>query len=204
VVGLDGAVRDSLVEVEPREAGELFVAISDRFGHGGPEYAYRMAVGPPRGDFAVTLQKGGSAFRVAPSGGESDALNLRPGTTVPLALRITAVGQPGPITLRALGLPPGVEAEALTVRISRPPGRKVTQEAGEADATLVLRVDAGAAPAVGWFRIMASARRADAAVLTRRAGRVVVLSSLAPDDPRPPPARVVTEFPVAIVVAPER
>jgi hypothetical protein len=204
VAGLDGAERDSLLELEPREGGELVVAITDRFGDGGPEYAYRLCVGPPRGDFRVTLPKGGAAFRGAPGAGETDALNLRPGTAVRLSLRITAVGQPGPIILRAVGLPAGVEAEPLTVRIARPLGRKVTQEAGQAEATLVLRVDAGAAPAVGRFRIMAAARRADGPVLTRRASATVVLSSMASDDPRPPPARVVTEFPVAIVVASER
>jgi hypothetical protein len=204
VAGLDGAERDSLLELGPGEAGELVVAITDRFGDGGPEYGYRMTVGAPRGDFKVTLQKRGGAFRGAPGGGDTDALNVRPGTTVPLSLRITAVGQPGPITLRALGLPAGVEAEALMVRIARPPGRKVAQDAGQAEATLVLRVDAGAARAVGSFRIMATARSSDRPVLTRRAAAEVVLSSGAPDDPRPPPLRVVTEFPVAIVVAPER
>jgi hypothetical protein len=194
-VGLDGAARDSLVELEPRGPSELVVAITDRFGEGGPEYAYRLAVGPLRGDFAVALPKGV---------GDWGALNMQPGATVALPLRINATGRPGPIAVGALGLPPGVAAEALTVRIARPMGRQAAQEAGQAEATLVLRVAAGARPAVGSFQIVAAARRADGSKLTRRASATVVLSSLAPDDPRPPPARVVTEFPVAIVVAPER
>jgi hypothetical protein len=83
-------------------------------------------------------------------------------------------------------------------------GRKAAEEGGQAEATLVLTVEAGARPAVGWFQIVATARRADGSMLTRRASATVVLSSVSPDDPRPPPARVVTEFPVAMVVAPER
>jgi hypothetical protein len=92
----------------------------------------------------------------------------------------------------------------LTVRIARPLGRTAAQESGQAEATLVLRVDARAIPAVGSFRIVAGARRADGSMLTRRASATVVLSSLPPDDPRPPLARVVTEFPVAIVATPDR
>jgi hypothetical protein len=203
-VGLGGAAHDSLLEFEPRGTGELVVAITDRFGDGGPEYAYRMTVGPPRGDFAVTLPKGARAPGSAPGLGDSGALNVSPATTVPLSLRITAAGRPGPITVRALGLPPGVEAEALTVRIPRPLGRMAAEAAGQAEARLILRVDARAVPAVGLFQIVAGARRADGSILTRLASATVVLSSVPPDDPGLPPVRVVTEFPMAIVVAPKR
>jgi hypothetical protein len=202
--GLLAASRDSRLEVSPRAAGDLVVAITDRFGDGGPEYGYRLRIGPPRGDFAVTLETGGHPSQPAPEGGSSGAFNLRPGMAVPLSLRIAGNGRPGPITLRAEGLPPGVEAAAVTVRIAQPAPPAAAREAGPTEATLVLRVDANAAPATGAFHIVASARRPDGSVLTHRASAILVLASLPPDDLRAAPVRVVTEFPVAVLVVGER
>jgi hypothetical protein len=200
------AARDSRLELDSRAAGAVVVAITDRFGNGGPEYAYRLAVGPPRGDFAVTLRVGQGASAAAPAHGavDSGAFNLRPGSVVPVVLRVAAEGRPGPITLRASGLPPGVEAAPATVRIPPPPGRTAAPEVGVAEAALMLAVDARARPAVGWMRIVAEARRADGPALAHPVSATLVLAPVAPDDPRPPPVRVVTGFPVAVVVAPER
>ena len=197
--GLDPGILDSRLEVEGQGGRELVVAITDRFGDGGPEYAYRVSVGPPRGDFAVTLQLGGRGSRSSPAAETSGALNLRPGTTVPLPLQITAEGRPGPITLRALGLPPGVAADPLTVRIPRAPRGVAAPAAVPVEAALVLRVDPDAGPAIGSLRIVAIARSGDAEVLTRWASATLVLAPMPEDDPRPPPMRVVTEFPVLIV-----
>src|SRR5581483_7237769 len=38
---------DTLVEAEPRGDRLIVIAISDRFGDGGPEYPYRLRAGPP-------------------------------------------------------------------------------------------------------------------------------------------------------------
>jgi hypothetical protein len=186
-VGPIATTADSRLEAEAPAEGPLVVEITDRFGAGGPEYAYRLAVGPSRPDFAVTLRG-------------PDALNLFPGATVPLRLLIAADGQPGPITLRAEGLPPGVEAEPVLIRLPRAParGRDLVE------ATLVLKVDPAAGPGIGSLRIIATARNPDLTVLTRRAAATLVLAPVPPDDPRPPPTRVLSEFPVRIVAGPER
>ena len=201
--GIDPGTLDSRLEVEVQGGDELVVAITDRFGDGGPEYAYRLSVGPPRGDFAVTLQPGGPGSRASPGVEASGAMNLRPGTTVTIPLQIKAEGRPGPITLRALGLPPGVAADPVTVRIPRTPRGGAAAAAVPVEATLVLRIDPGAGPAIGSLRIVASAGSGDAAV-TRRASATLVLATVAADDPRPPPMRVVTEFPVMVLACPER
>jgi hypothetical protein len=199
--GLEPGTLDSRLEVEVPGGGELVVAISDRFGDGGPEYGYRLFVGPPRGDFAVTLQLGGRGSGSSPGIDASGACNLRPGTTVSLPLQITSEGRPGPITLRAVGLPPGVVADPLTVRIPRAP-RGVA--AVPVEATLGLRVDSEAESGTGSLKILASARIGvgDPKGVTRRASAMVVLAPLPEDDLRPSPTWLVTEFPMWIV-APE-
>ncbi len=194
--GLDPATLDSRLEVEVPGGGELVVTITDRFGDGGPEYGYRLSVGPPRGDFAVTLQLGGRGSRSSPGVEASGALNLRPGTTVALPLQITAEGRPGPITVRAEGLPPGVAADPLTVRIPRVP-RGAT--AVPAETALILSVDPDAGRAIGSLTIVARTRSGDAPGLFRRASATLVLAPVPVDDPRPPPTRVVTEFPVMVL-----
>jgi hypothetical protein len=189
--------RDSRLEFVARADQELIVAISDRFGDGGPEYAYRLSVGPPRADFAVTLRLAGDASAAQPAG--SGALNLTAGTTVPIRFEVTAEGRPGPIQVRAEGLPPGVIAEPVLVRLPRVPRGQGTAEGTAAEGTLVLKVEPGAGPALGSMRIKATARNADGSMLTRQASAALVLNPMPADDPRPPPSRVVGEFPVLIV-----
>jgi hypothetical protein len=201
--GLDPGACDSRLELEAGGGGELVVAITDRFGDGGPEYGYRLSVGPPRGDFAVTLQLAGPASRPAPGVDASGALNLRPGTSIPLPLRIVAQGHPGPITLRAEGLPPGVTADPVTVRIPRAPRGADATAAVAALATLVVKVDPGARPASGCLKIVGRGRSGGASALVRRASASLVLAPVPPDDPRPPPTWGVTEFPTWVVAHPD-
>src|SRR5262249_6310943 len=75
--GLFAGARDSRLELGPQAAGDLVVGIADRFGEGGPEYAYRLTIGPPLGDFAVTLEPGARAPRSALGGRDSGAWNVR-------------------------------------------------------------------------------------------------------------------------------
>jgi hypothetical protein len=195
--GNSPGTRDSRLEFEARADGELTIAITDRFGDGGPEYAYRLTAAPPWPDFAVTLRLGGPGSSAQPD--NAGALNLSPGTTVPIRFQVEADGRPGPITVRADGLPPGVAAEPVLIRIPRalrgPSGPDVVPVEG----TLFLRVDPEARPMLGSLRILAIARNADATPLTRRASATLILNPMPADDPRPPPSRVVTEFPVSIV-----
>jgi hypothetical protein len=197
--GAGPGVLDSRLEVEGQGGGELVVAITDRFGDGGPEYGYRLSAGPPRGDFGVTLQLAGLGSRSGPVNDASGALNLRPGATVSLPLRFTAEGRPGPITVRAAGLPPGVAADPLTVRIPRAPRGNAARAALPVEAALILRVDPGAGSGEGVLRIVATARGGDAVEVIRRASATLVLAPVPADDPRPPPVREVTEFPVMIL-----
>ena len=61
---------DSRVEVTLPEAGRYFVRIADTQRHGGPEYGYRLRLGPREPDFAL---------RIVPS-----TINVRAGGTVTL------------------------------------------------------------------------------------------------------------------------
>jgi hypothetical protein len=201
--GLGAGTRDSRLEFPAQADGELVVAITDRFGDGGPEYAYRLSVGPPRPDIALTLRLGGRAPGSASQPGDSGALNLSPGTVVPLLFQIAAEGRPGPITVRAEGLPPGIAAEPVLIRLPRAVRGTGASDSTTVEGTLVLKVEPGARPALGWLRIVATARNADATMLNRRASATLLLNPMPPDDLRPPPTRVVTEFPVSIL-APAR
>jgi hypothetical protein len=200
--GLDPGTRDSRLDFEARADGELLVGITDRFGDGGPEYAYRLTVGPPRPDFAVTLRLGGRATSSQPDA--SGALNLSPGTAVPLRFEVKADGRPGPINVRAEGLPPGVAAEPVTIRVPRVVRGPSVAVVAPVEGTLVLKVDPDARPAVGSLRIVATARNADGTTITRRASATLRLNPMPPDDPRPPPSRIVREFPLAIVAPAHR
>jgi hypothetical protein len=182
---------DLRLEAEAPTVGPLVVAITDRFGAGGPAYAYRLTVGPPRPDFTLRV-----TTRSAPWGG-SGALNLAPGARVPLPFQVVTQGRPGPIMVRAEGLPPGVTAGPVSVRI--PPPAPGDPPSTSIEGTLILEVDPGAARAIGRLRIVATARVAEGVALTRRGALGVVLASMAPGDPRPAPTRVVTEFPVMVV-----
>jgi hypothetical protein len=201
--GPAAAARDSRIELEAADSGEFVVAISDRFGAGGPEYAYRLSVGPPTGDFSVALVVGTGA-RSEHGVDRTGSVNVKPGTTAWLSLRIAAFGRLGPITLSAEGLPPGVSVEPVMVRVGRSPRGGGMAGAAPVEAGMALKVDPAASPALGWLRIVASARSGAEAPLVRRANAALVLAAVPPDDPRPPPTRVVAQFPVRIVDAPKR
>ena len=63
---------DSRISVKLPADGMYFLTLADAQHQGGPEYAYRLHVGPPRPDFEL---------RVAPSG-----INVRAGTSVPITV----------------------------------------------------------------------------------------------------------------------
>ena len=70
--GLDTHYADSYLRATLPAAGTYYVHIGDTQHQGGPEYAYRLRISPPRPDFAL---------RVAPS-----SVNVRGGASVPLTL----------------------------------------------------------------------------------------------------------------------
>ena len=191
------ALRDSRLDYEARADGEVIVAITDRFGDGGPAYAYRLSVGPPRPDFALTLRSRGSDSALPTIG--SGAINLLPGTTTPLGFEVEADGRPGPITIRAEGLPTGVAADPVLVRMPRPGRGAGGIDGGRVEGSLLLKVEPGAGPTLGWLRVSATARDANGSAIVRRAFLALLPGSMTPDNLRPPPSRVVSEFPVMIV-----
>jgi hypothetical protein len=92
--------------------------VSDAQGHGGPEYAYRLRVGPPRPDFALLI---------APSSLSLPAGGLEP-VTVHVVRRdgfageidLALVGAPAGFALSGGRLPPG--RDQVRVTLSAPPG----------------------------------------------------------------------------------
>jgi hypothetical protein len=182
--------RDSRLEAEARGDGVVVVTVSDRFHEGGSEYTYRLTVGPPRLDFTLLLRLGPGPGPLA-----SGALNLVPASRTALRFQVLAEGRPGPISVRAEGLPQGVVARPVVVGIDR------TVPSGEAmgEGTLILEVEPDARPAIGSLRVVAAARAVGGTTLTRQGTATLVLSSVPPGDPRPPPTRLVTELPVMIV-----
>jgi hypothetical protein len=189
-----GRSLDSRLDLTPRSDGTVTVEVADRYGEGGPEYAYRLSAGPPRPDFAVQarLPNGSAPAGGAEAGpGPSGVFNLRPGSEVTIPLRVAVNGRTGPITLRAVGLPAGVSAAPVTVR---PAGAARVPTGGRPAAppsffvTLVLQVAPTAPPARGEIQIIGTATPADGPAIRRVAHAVVGLGGVT----LPPPARPVT------------
>jgi hypothetical protein len=179
-----GTSPDSVLDHEARSDGALTVEVADRFGDGGPEYGYRLSVGPVQPDVSVALRLGGAART-------SGALNLRPGETVPVRFQVEAEGRTGPIRLRALGLPPGVSAVPVTVLPTGPQG-----------GTLTLRVAPDAGPASGSLRVVATVRREDGVVLERVATATLAIGPGPVPLPDRSVPRIVTDLPIRVVVPP--
>lgn len=212
------APRDSLLEYVAAEDGTLRVEVGDRFGDGGPEYAYRLTVGPARPDFTVEFlpfpapgtgmlnedaEAAGRALEPAPEG----VLNLAPGTTGLVRVAVAPRGRIGPITLHALGLPAGVTADPVSVR--PPPGRG-RQAAGVAqvpvlNTTMSLHVAAEAKPALGELRIVATAARPDGTTISRQATTSVALSAGLPGGAASRPVvRELRALPIKVRAVPSR
>jgi hypothetical protein len=190
---------DSLIEHVAASDGDLVVEIADRYGDGGPEYAYRLSVGPPKADVSAAL-------RFPEGGGESSAaaaaVNLRPGTSLPITVLVKTEGRPGPVVLRVVGLPRGVSASPVTLRAGDAVRR--SDELGRRSepplaGRLILRADPDAEPALGQFRVEASFRTADG-TMTRTASATVQLGTNT-GAPRPV-FRVLEQFPVRILGRP--
>src|SRR6185437_13406414 len=104
---------DSQLDYEAKADGELTLEIADRYGEGGPEYAYRLSVGPPRPDFQIQLLLTNPnaarlgvprGQRLSPGGpGATGAFNLKAGSMTPVNFLVTPTGRPGRVTVTAEG-----------------------------------------------------------------------------------------------------
>src|SRR5262249_25672835 len=92
-----GYGKDSRIFFDPPADGNYQVRIGDARNQGGPNYAYRLTVRPPRPDFSVTFNP------AQPS--------VWKGGAVPLTVTATRTdGFAGPIEVKLENLPPGFSA----------------------------------------------------------------------------------------------
>ena len=201
---------DSRLEVEAKQDGDLTVEVTDRYGAGGPEYGYRLEVGPARPDFAISLlldpnlnnrQPVANGRRVrGNTPGITGALNLRPGSTTSINFLVSVEGKTGTITVRAEGLPPGVKAEPRRIQQFGATGRNAMNRAPQpAGGALALQVAADAAPALGELRIVGEATLEGGTTLTRTAVATLALDTNATTTTARPVTRTLTSLPVRIL-----
>lgn len=169
--GLAGEiVSDSSLEFEAPADGTYTLDVTDRFGEGGPEYGYRLESAPTTADFAIRYTFGASLPQpnqpvvinnpnaaLAPS-----SYAVRPGGKVEVPFAIIPLNFNGAVEVRAVGLPPGLKADAVKLEVkAAPPGNNARQgrrpPAAPVMGKLVVLADPYAAPVVGALRLRATA-----------------------------------------------
>ena len=104
-------------------AGAYYLHLYDAQHQGGPEYAYRLRIGPPRPDFEL---------RIVPS-----SVNARAGAAVPITVHaLRRDGFNGPIDLELKDAPAGFSLSAA----------KIPAGAAKVRLTLTVPLDPGRAP----------------------------------------------------------
>lgn len=203
---------DSRLVIEPKENGPLTIEVADRYGDGGPGYAYRLEVGPVRPDFSVSLifanpaninqqQMGQGAARRAASPGSNGSLNLRAGSTIPINYLVTSEGATGPIEVRAEGLPAGVTTVPRTIRPTPSGNRNGPRGAANADA-IILKIDDDAEALVGELRLVAVAKPETGPPIVRTATATIAIDTpLAGTAPPRTVMRTLGSIPLKIVGA---
>ncbi len=187
---------DVLVEFAAPGEGDYVLSIEDRYGHGGPAYAYRVELAPAAADFELVMQPGlppnprdpkavqqqGQVMQEF-SGAGTGALTLDRGGAATLLVRAFRNGYNGPISLKVEGLPEGVQAGPGLI------------PAGQNDTTLNLIADFEAPATAAWVRVLGSgqvdqnATNASAVRIERAAQQPIVWSAL------PASGAVEQEFP---------
>ncbi len=93
---------DSRLAAELPTEGTYRLVVSDATGHGGPAYAYRLRIGPPKPDFAVCI---------GPS-----SVNAVTGQSTPLTVHVLRRdGFEGPVTLKLVAPPDGFTLDGAVV-----------------------------------------------------------------------------------------
>ncbi|HEX5445160.1 MAG TPA: PPC domain-containing protein [Pirellulales bacterium] len=145
---------DPVAEFVAPAQGDYLVSIEDRFGFGGPQYAYRLEISAGTPDFDLVVQPGvatatrdgqpqqaGGQVRRDFSGAGTGSLSIDRGGTASLVVRAFRGGYQGPVQLSVEGLPGDVHAAATTIA------------AGQNEATIRLTADFEAASATGELRV---------------------------------------------------
>jgi hypothetical protein len=194
---------DSLLVHQAEADGEWLIEVTDRYGNAGDEYGYRLTVAPTRPDFAVSFAPDLGVLGSDRARGPQWVLNLAPGSTRRIPLRIAVDGRTGPIVLQALSLPPGVTAEPVTIR-PRPEWEGGRPALGKARAPivraeLILRVADNATPVRGQLTVIGTSSRADGSSLSRVATAVIPLHQWESTPPRRPVLREIHALPVKIL-----
>ena len=203
---------DSRLVYEPKETGPVTIEVTDRYGDGGPGYAYRLEVGPVRPDFSVSLifanpaninqqQGGGGMARRASSPGSNGALNVRAGQTIPINYIVTSEGPTGLIEIHAEGLPPGVTALPRTIRPNPVANRTGLRSSSNADA-IILNVDLEAKESLGELRLVAEAKPDGGKPIVRAATATIAIDTpLGGSAPPRTVMRTLTTLPLKVVAA---
>jgi Bacterial pre-peptidase C-terminal domain len=173
--GLDTHYADSYIACTLPADGDYFVQLGDVQHKGGPEYSYRLRLGPPRPDFSL---------RVTPS-----SVNARGGTSVPLtvyalrkdgftnAITLVLADAPYGFKLNGGGIPAGQDQVRVTLTVpatpSSTPFHPVIEGVSAIGDKPVLREAVPAEDMMQAFayRHLVPAREMDVLVLQRRAGR---------------------------------
>jgi Tol biopolymer transport system component len=97
-----GYGKDSRLVFDPPGDGEYKVRVGDSRGQGGPAYAYRLTVRPPKPDFTLSFTP--------------NAPSVWRGGSLPVGVTATRLDDfTGPIDVRLEGLPPGFECPASRI-----------------------------------------------------------------------------------------
>jgi hypothetical protein len=123
------AVADSRLDYKFAARGTYFLQLSDTGRKGGPDYAYRLALGRPDPDFEL---------RVVPA-----SLNIRAGMTQPITVyAMRRGGFSGPIELKLKDVPPGWTLGGATVPAREDHVRlTVTAPAARVDVPMAIQLE---------------------------------------------------------------
>ncbi|WZO97441.1 PPC domain-containing protein [Isosphaeraceae bacterium EP7] len=209
--GIGTGDTDSRLAFEADADGDYIIEVADRYGDGGPEYAYRLSVEDDRPDFEVTLLIGrtgngraadpAKAANVPHRPGAFGVFNLRPGSQTPLNFLVVARGRPGPVEVRAEGLPPGVTAAPSRVDLPRPLKTRgpMATAAIPVGGSIVLKVANDARPGWSDVRIVATAHPDPRTTLRRVATATLTLDASDIQGSSRPVVRVVREIPLNVL-----
>ena len=108
-----GPNREAVFSHAAAKDGDYLLTVSDRFRQGGERYFYRLTVRLEEPDYELSAA--------------TDALVVTPGKLTELPIKIQRRGgSVGPITIQAVGLPPGVAATPVASEPTGPTAASVT------------------------------------------------------------------------------